>query len=145
MAHDIRWYVMGRVLYVRLWGTILVEEGQQVSDQSSQMLNSGQPLVHIILNSAELEKIPTSISQLQKTMQVYQHPSMGWLVEMGSSNPFVKFVSVMLARLYRVRYRRAATLDEAVAFLKTRDATVNWADADEQVLRGAKENIGGGR
>jgi hypothetical protein len=49
-------------------------------------------------------------------------------------NSIVQFLSRMLARFFGVKYKNLPNLEEAIVFLKTEDASINWDQMDESPL-----------
>lgn len=134
MAYNIDWFIPGRVLFVYLGGVSTVEEAHQSSAEMKRFLDSGKPLVHMIFDDSDLEKVPVSIAEMQKTMQVFKHPSMGWLLAIGDVNAPVRFASFMVTQLFHVRFRRFTSGRELLDFLKDQDQTLDWEAAHYDVL-----------
>jgi hypothetical protein len=134
MPSELKWLVESRVIHLRLIGVVTVDEGRQNNEKAVQMIDSGKPPVHTILVDKEVVKIDASLSDMVKTMEVYRHPWLKWIVAVGDSTPSTKFLTSILSKLFRVSFHRVATLQEAIDFLKNQDPTIDWTQADESIL-----------
>jgi hypothetical protein len=134
MPSELKWFVEDRVIYLSLSGVVAIDEGRQNNQQAVQMIDSGKPPVHTILVDKDVEKINASLSDMVKTMEVYRHPWLKWIVAVGDSTPSTKFLTSILSRLFRVSFHRVSTLQEAIDFLKNQDPTIDWTQADESLL-----------
>lgn len=130
-THD--WYVPQRVIYARVWGDQDIDEIARSSAGLSAMLNEGKPLIHILMDDSKIGNVPVNLGQLRNTMTFARNPSLGWVVLIGDASRVSKFIVEMLGKIFRIPVYRAQTLEEAVSFLRSRDITVPWQEADETV------------
>lgn len=133
MPYQTDWLVQDRVLYGRVWGEQTLEEIRESSAQVLQYLDRGTPLIHMILDDSALEKVPVNLAQLKSATQFLRHEALGWGITVGKSGATTKFLTAMLASLFGIRYRRCETLEEALAFLRERDATVDWSNVEARL------------
>ena len=54
-------------------------------------------------------------------------PSNGWSLTVGEKSPMVKFVSNLTRQLLRMRTHTFDTMEEAVAFLREVDSSIDWS------------------
>ena len=130
MAHKYWWEVEDHILYVRYWGDLTLAELTQSIDELVQALvGSGQPLVHLINDVSEVQK-PVSVVDVAKMARQYQQPEqMGWLITVGEKNPLIRFSNSIAGQILGQRMRSFDTREEALAFLKSADASIDWAKA----------------
>lgn len=130
MTSELQWYVEGRVLYLRLSGVVSTEEGRQNNQRAIEMIDAGQPPVYTILHDQDLQKVEASLAEMTRTLEVYRHPSLKWIVAVGDSSASTRFLTSILSRLFRVSFHRCNTLEQAVDFLRAKDPTIDWTKAD---------------
>jgi hypothetical protein len=134
MPSAINWYIPERILYVRVWGAMNTTEGARTNQQAASMIETGKPLVHVLIDDQELKSVTNNLAAIQKTMQVYKHPSLGWVLSIGHPNVLIRFVMSMMSQIFQVRARRFYTIEEALVFLRERDQTLPWELANTEVI-----------
>jgi len=130
MSYSIDWVIPKRVLYSRVWGIQTEDQIKQSDEDMTQFIEEGIPLIHLIMDAREMESMPTSLGNIQSSVSAITDPSYGWVVAVGTTNPVTKFMGLMIAKLFRLRFRRVANLQEAIEFLSGMDATLNWDHAN---------------
>lgn len=129
------WYIEQRILVCYIWGTLTLHDLNIMWTAGAHLLDAGTSPVHIIAFDSEIEHAPRNLQTLRDMSgKIGQHPHVGWVINIGYQNPFASFVSGVLAKLFGVPYRRFATFDEAVAFLRINDLTIDWANVQPQIL-----------
>jgi hypothetical protein len=123
MPYTCYWYLDRRIIYNHLYGTVTLEEAAALEDENFQHFEEGIPPVHIIVDMADVKKLPTSISQLNRMLQRGRPPALGWIVLVGV-NPLARLIGSMLCQVARVPFRTFDTLDDAVRFLQETDNTL---------------------
>lgn len=130
MPHKIIWVVDKRVLLTTFNGVITAEELSRFIADVRAEIKQGTPLVHHISNSLGMEKVQFSLKTLQTlTSAVKMTGELGWQVDINQ-NPMNKFFANLGGQFVRLRTRTFSTLDEAIAFLKDVDETLNAARWD---------------
>jgi hypothetical protein len=124
MPYKLSWYLPGRIILCEGDGTIESDEVFTFTQRASEMVISGKPLVHVIFDFRQVQKL-ASVPQALKTLQQNPpHPDMGWVIFVGKLNPMLTTFADFVGMMLRLRYRRLDTIDEAVSFLRERDATL---------------------
>ena len=124
MPHKTRWLVEKRVIYVAFEGRITEAELRQFVGEVETMLDEGVPLVHLMTNSLEMEKVDISLGTLRALAGAYNLTGqLGWTVDINS-NPVLKMFSGISSQFAGVRQRTVNSLDNAVAFLRENDDTL---------------------
>ena len=124
MPIDISWLVSDRVVYMRSYKDVTLDETRQANAQIITMLDNGTPLVHVIINQTELGNFPISVNEYRNVLTAMTHESLGWIVVYGPARPMADFIAVMVARLGRLKYRKLALRAEAIQFLVQKDASL---------------------
>ena len=126
MPTEVSWYLHGRVIYKRFYGVLTIDELQQTNVDTTELVVSGEPLVHIIVNSQDVTKHPYSLKDVNSTIPRSKafHDSLGWTV-MVSTHYIHRFMGQMAAQMTRTRFQTAASFDEALQFLNSVDDTLN--------------------
>lgn len=130
MPYKISWLVEKRVLYTEFEGVITSEElGNFITDMTS-MMEEGTPLVHHISNSLQLERVTFSLAGARSMAGAFKLTKMlGWQIDINQ-NQLNRMFADILSQFARVRSRTVLTYDDAIAFLKENDETLNqleWA------------------
>lgn len=133
MPYQQRWYVDKRVLLVKMWGDLDLEEITRSSIEMEMKLKDGIPLMHIVIDDAHVGKVPASLGQLRNIVSG-ANPSVGWVLLAGQGSPIKNFLVSMIAKILRTNIRREPTLEQAIAFLKERDISIPWDEAHEETF-----------
>lgn len=130
MGYSIGWVVEKRVLYSRVWGVHSAEDIVSSDTELLRLKQEGIPLIHLIMDARDMVTMPTSLGNIQSSLKTIRDPAFGWVVPIGTTNPVTKFMGIMIAKMFRLRFRRVETLEESIAFLKEIDATIPWDKLD---------------
>jgi len=123
MPYTSYWYLDRRIIYNHLHGAVTVEEASALEDENFQHFEEGVPPVHIIVDMADVKKLPTNVSQLNRMLQRGRPPALGWIVLVGV-NPLARVIGSMLCQVARIPFCTFDTLEEAVRFLQEVDNTL---------------------
>jgi hypothetical protein len=124
MPYKLTWYLSERILLAECEGTMTTDEVRDFARRGVEMVSTGKPLVHFIIDFRLLEGVESIPQALRALQQNPPHPDMGWVVVVGMLNPAPKLFMDMAAMVLRMRYQRCDTLDRARAFLKERDTSL---------------------
>ena len=84
MAFEISWLVEKRVVHVRIYGNIDIEETRQQREAIKVFCLDGISPVHVIVDTREVKKIPMSPSQM-KEMKPDSTRRKGWTLIITNS------------------------------------------------------------
>lgn len=139
MPHEIQWLVEQRVILCTFHGTIHAEELEQFITEVRSMARTGIPLVHLITDSLDLQKLEISLAAMKNLAQAAKMAGeLGWIVDINR-NPINRMFAGLSAQFAGVRFRTFLQRDEGVNFLKTNDhslAEIEW-NFDAQEIRKA--------
>src|SRR5689334_6077200 len=126
MPYQDSWYIENRVAIQRLYGTVTLEDAEAARNGLAKLLEEGTPLVHVMVDVADVEKFPTNLVGLRRMTPNIDNPNMGWLVIYGAGNPLLRFMVSTLSQLVLpgLRFRMFSTSDECLMFLQGQDSTL---------------------
>jgi hypothetical protein len=125
MPYNISWYIPDRVIHEEFYGTVNLEEVEQIQHIFAAYLDLGKAPVHVLVDMTRLEEYPKSVSQLKSAMVMMNNQNLGWVVIINQ-NPVLKFLTSVMTQLTvsNVRFRLFDTLEDGLEFLKERDSTL---------------------
>jgi hypothetical protein len=105
-----------------------IKDAYILSDQSPRSL------VHVVADSSNVTK-NLNIKDVMKTLgNVKPHPKAGWNITVGETDKLIKFTTDVARQILRLRTCSFDTLEQAIAFLKDIDPSIDWQQADQMVL-----------
>lgn len=129
------WLVPNTVILTRYWGESSEEEMIGNSHDTIAMIDScDTPFVHIIVDSTAVTAVPPLPVTIRTAKASPRHERAGWLLTIGGQNTVVKFAMSVARQLLQVRTQNFDTLEDAIAFLKTMDETIDWSQARAELL-----------
>lgn len=138
MSVTLQWLVEGRVIVSYVWDDFSEGEMAVGVRKAEQMMETGTPLIHDIIDMRHMGKHPINIRRISELMTIFRDDRLGWVV-LVSENDVVRFLSRTVLSLVRGRFRAVATPEEAIAFLQEIDETLPRIPLyDTELLRGAK-------
>lgn len=118
MPFKVSWYIPDHILYTRMWGQVSHDDLTEMNHLLNQHLDeSSQQMVYQITDDSEVQGISPSLADMKQSITVLTHPRLRWVLVVGEVNLFINFMVSTLMHLFRVRYRRMKTLDEALKFV----------------------------
>ena len=85
MPVDVSWFLEGRIIYVKYYEDVTIEDKQLGAEQEYEFLEAGSvPLVHVLLDITDQISSPTNIQAIQKALdKALKHPKKGWTLAYG--------------------------------------------------------------
>jgi len=130
MAYETSWADDKRIIYTKLSGILTSKEAQEMSDTHAKFLSEGTAPVHLVVDVTGLTAVPTNLRQNTSMGGYLRHPSLGWTVLVGG-NVLVNFMVSVIGQVFKFRYSKRETLEDAIAYLVAQD----------QTLEGARERV----
>ena len=124
MPYKLSWYLPKRIILVDCVGTITTDEIRSFAQNGVEMVTSGRPLVHFIVDFRQVQGVESIPQALRTLQQNPPHPDTGWVLFVGKLNPLLTTFADFAGTVIRVRYRRFGSMEEALAFLKERDTSL---------------------
>jgi hypothetical protein len=123
MPYEVKWLVEGRVIYQRLYGTITLEEYQEVQKLGQVLFDQRKPpVIHTLVDVMKLEKSP-SIGEIMRLPHPKNPEGMGWMV-LSIENALFRFIGSVVAQFVVKNFKLTRNLEEACAFLNHMDSTL---------------------
>lgn len=123
MPFEHRWFIEGRLVYIRQWGTVILEESLAIDDTLIQYGASSPEIVHGIVDTRGAEKFEIDPKALVQNFKERGSPTTGWVLTLRS-NKLQALMTEMMAQPQQVKHRAFENLADALAFL---------ADVDESL------------
>jgi len=123
MPYQLMWCLENRVLLGTFSGVIAPGDLTEINDAAVQLLRQGTPPVHDIIDALALEKVPFDLKLLNKSMQLFKEPNLGWVIVIAK-NPLFGFFGSILSQAAGKSVRVVGSWDQAVATLLRADPTL---------------------
>jgi len=134
--HQAQWLVEKRVIFGYAYGELTNDEMAIHNARMIELLDSAEPFVHALLVTHPDTELPMpSVTAGRNILSFVNHANLGWNVIVHNPNSIMAKLSVVLAKIARVRYRQFADIDMAMSFLQEIDKTVDWDRADMSLFR----------
>lgn len=125
MPTEQQWYVPERVVRVRFYGKLTLDEIVDAFATSAELVDAtSAPPVHFIHDWTELDSFPTNIIDIRRstTVRVKDPKRIGWVVAYAKNDQILQSMSNIVFQLFRIRFQMVDSADEAVAFLQRMDS-----------------------
>jgi hypothetical protein len=134
MPYQVSWYVDQRVVYCRAFGNASIEDIHDFNHETQLYVRAGQPLVHVLCDLKNLDKFPTNIAGMRKSLEQMDHERMGWVIVCGAGNALLRFIASLITQFIipDVRLRMFDTVEQGVEFLREHDATLEGLPVSQQ-------------
>lgn len=124
MPAHISWYQDERIVLARFEGDQSIEDITQVNTTITEMIKTGKPRVHMIVDTSKMGSIPLKLSQLAAVNAYLREPNLGTIVTIGMDNVLIRFLASMVSQIAHIELKTVSTMDEAVDVLKRLDQTL---------------------
>lgn len=129
------WLIKNRIIYAHGSGLVTNDDIQQHAQRVIALLDEGIAPVHIVLDSAPDFQIQRAdLRSGVANLRFLRHPALGWSVQVLVRNRALGFISTLIARFTRVSYKTMQTREDAFAFLKRVDTSIDWSLLDDSVI-----------
>ena len=107
-----------------------------ITKRMIELLDSAEPFVHALLITHPDTQLPIpSVTSGRNILSFINHANLGWNVIVHNPDSIMAQLSIVLAKISRARYRQFGKTDMAISFLKEIDRTVDWDNADMNLLK----------
>lgn len=127
MPFDISWYREGRIIYIKYYDDVTLEDKRISAEQECELLDAGvSSLVHVLLDITEQTSSSTHIKAIQDALdKALKHPKKGWTLAFGKEEfRMENFVNSVVTQSSSARYRTFVTLQETLEFLVYVDSSL---------------------
>lgn len=129
MTYEISWNVPGRVILIKYPETVDMADVEAISDQLGKMLEEGEPPVHLISDSREMQTTPTNIKELRQVMKIFRRSEWGWIIMVGA-NRMGEFIMGIMSQFFGVSVKTVNTIAEAEEVLGYLDTSLADVETD---------------
>jgi hypothetical protein len=137
VPYDIGWYIENEIIYIRYSGVTTPDELRESLVMVQDMIEgSHRSLVHVIGDVGEVTQAVPTKDTLGIVRQVGSHDRSGWNIILREQSVLVKMSAALGMSIFKTRNRMFDTLEEAEAFLKEMDTTLNWDRVDRSIIAG---------
>ena len=135
MPYEISWHLEKRVLMVKLFGVLIEQESNEVSEINTRYLQEGIAPVHIIVDTNSLEKFPVNLRQNSQYMAYLSSPALGWVIVLGlSNNMLARFAVTVISQVVKFKLAQRTTVEEAISYLESQDSTLKLHRNDAEQI-----------
>ena len=128
MPVQINWYIPERVLVAQYSGEVSREDIIKQYREGIALCHSvNSPVVHMIVDIAEVKSFPKTISDYKGTFGDKARNA-GWVVLVGE-NKIVRLLSSLVTNLMKLNFVYVNNHEEALKFICQRDNSFNFEDA----------------
>src|SRR5688500_2622333 len=84
MPVDVRWMIKGRLIFVRSWNIISIEEIAYASQLIREKLEECKGMAHVLWEEEHvfIENLPTDMKVLTRAFNFLAHANIGWILVM---------------------------------------------------------------
>ncbi len=132
--YSLDWLIPNKVAYARVYGRHTIEDMEQANADFEGLLHEAGQTVHLIMDMRAAENLPIQIKRGQEVLEVAKNPNLGWVVSVGSSNEIVKYVGIMIVKIFRLRFQRLGNMQDVIDFLHSLDPSLDWSAARTELL-----------
>ncbi len=122
--YSLDWLIPNKVAYARVYGRHTIEDMERSNADFKILLDAAGGPAHLIMDMRAAENLPIQIKRGQESLEVAKHPNLGWVVSVGSTNEIVKYVGIMLVKIFRLRFQRLNSMQEVIDFLHSLDPSI---------------------
>lgn len=123
MPFNTFWIYEPRVTCGHFYGQISIEEIYEANAVAIERIRMGTPPVHVIVNTLEIEKIPTSLRAVQELIAYTREPNLGWIIYV-SNNRLISFFNSVVSQLSTAKFLTVDTVEEALSTLQKLDSSL---------------------
>ena len=129
MPVDVRWIIKERLILVRSWNIISIEEIAYASTLIREKLDECHGMAHVVWDEEHvfIENLPTDMKVLTRAFNFLAHANIGWiLVTTHPRESIMDIVEAFLSKHFTVYYQRCASIDAAMKFLQEHYDIPEW-------------------
>jgi hypothetical protein len=128
MAVKLTWYIPERILLAIYNGDVSREDIAYQYQEGIKMCHSVEtPLVHMIVDTADVKSFPKSISDYKGTFGE-KASNAGWVVLVGD-NKIARLLTTIVTNLMKLRFAYVNTVEEAIFYISERDKSFSYEEA----------------
>lgn len=123
MPFEAMWYIPERVVYVRQWGTLTLDDAINTDAAIARYAAGQAATVHGIIESRDVEAIDINPRLLKEAFSKLPKPTEGWVVTVPGDRVSA-FMTQLMAQSQQMKQRDFQTPEEALAFIVYMDESL---------------------
>jgi hypothetical protein len=127
MAFRHEWVIPGKVFYGKYWGEVGNTDVAAITQDTSERLAAAVDRLHYIADSMNVTQMPKSLGAVRQIIDLVRSPKTGYYIVIGHPQMIVDFFITAIVTITKVRFFRASSYEDAIAFLKEVDQTLDWS------------------
>lgn len=126
MPIDLSWVILSRIVRIHIYDDVPLDLLRVLADQSAEYTAAGIAPVHFLLDDQNADPPPANVKVLANAYGVIKTDitKVGWVIGIGQPHPIAKIVVPLFMNILKVKFMRVDTTEEAIAFLKKQDSTL---------------------
>jgi len=126
MPYKTFWYKENQVVFAEFIGEFSIQEMYDLNRELDIYFKSDGNTIHLIADLRAMTNYPKNLAQVRDaTRRTANQPGLGWVLLIGSENPFLKFLVTTVFQLVRVNCKIVGSLEDAEDILRR----VQFADS----------------
>jgi len=131
MSITVEWFIEHRIIKIVMNGDFTTVDLNHASNECVRLMNciptneNASPTVHFILDNTHIGDTKSAVLGMYKSSApLLKDKRMGWMIVYGKNNPMTQYAGTIISQIARSRFRIFSTYDEAIAFLKSNDESL---------------------
>lgn len=126
MPFQMEWLIENRVIFHRISGKRQADEQAEMNRKAQLFLNEAQTPLHFIVDIQSLEKELNSVQNVFRDVKHLNLTNLGWVVIISDNRVFQFVATTVLSLLGKSQCKAVSSLNEALLFLKSKDASLEF-------------------
>jgi hypothetical protein len=123
MPYTVAWLVPHRVIEVTFGEHLSITELQEYDSKVVEMLDTAvDHKIHLLADVSKIRQFP-GLDHFRRA-KLINHTQLGWAVMIGTMNPLVKAIGLLVISMFGNRAYWCNTREEALVFLQRTDKTL---------------------
>jgi len=124
MPYKINWYIPQRVIHAEYIGDVVNADIEAISREVIPMLEAGITPLYFIANIEQSERISANPIKNRQDFAFVSDPRLEFVISCGYLHPIASFFMTIIRQTVSYQHKHFATFDEAIAFLKKHDPSL---------------------
>jgi hypothetical protein len=125
MTITVEWLIEGKVLICTSDENVTIEDMATTDKIIYGYLQQATRPIHQVLDVQQTQNFPLHVRTMIDATPTFKHPNAGWFVILSEKRDARQFVASLMAQIIGVRFRFAASMEQALVFLKKADPTLD--------------------
>lgn len=115
MPYKTFWYEQDKIVFTEVVGDFTAAEMVSMNQEYvEKYFTKNGRTIHLIADLRAMVNYPKNLAQIRDATKITaSQQGLGWIILIGTDNPFIKFVATTVFQLVRVNCKIVPTLEEA--------------------------------